>query len=39
MVVFMSIMNLLSEKSKHTANLPKDYCKFNDDRRAVIAIE
>ena len=39
MIIFISIMNLLLGKPKYTTNPPKEYCKFNDDRRANIAIE
>ena len=39
MMIFMGIMNLLLGKPRHTTNLPKDYCKFNADRREDKAIE
>ena len=39
MMMFMGIMNLLLGKAKAYSNLPKDYCKFNNDRREDKAIE
>ena len=39
MMIFMGIMNLLLGKPRHTINLSKNYCKFNDNKREDLAIE